>query len=158
MFNSALILGIIAVRRPNAPQTAAILDDLQEYCERLREDAWLNEFGLAEVKVVELCIVRTKEFAKGSDLSGDNEHALPVDIMSGIMDRANFREEDSQKLNSETELTSDPHALGPSSTNVPEYSPDMMWPAIWEDQNFAFPQATDLETWEQMISEIAYHD
>ncbi|CAI7637205.1 unnamed protein product [Penicillium manginii] len=158
MFNSALILGIIAVRRPNAPQTAAILDDLQEYCERLREDAWLNEFGLAEVKVVELCIVRTKEFAKGSDLSGDNEHSLPVDIMPGIMDRANLREEDSQKLNSETELTSDPHALGPSPTNVPEYSPDMMWPAIWEDQNFAFPQATDLETWEQMISEIAYHD
>jgi hypothetical protein len=62
MFNSALILGIIAVRHPHSAQTAAILNDLEEYCERLGKDVWLNEFGLADVKVVELCIIRTAGF------------------------------------------------------------------------------------------------
>jgi hypothetical protein len=155
MFNSALILGIIAVRRPNAPQTVAILDDLQEYCEKLREDAWINEFGLAEVKVVELCIARTKGFAKATD-QFHHGSVQPPDIMADIVDRDNCEErERSQLISGELPLGAD--VIG-ASTNAPGYSPDMMWPAIWEDQNFAFPQATDLETWEQMISEIAYHD
>ncbi|KAK5796494.1 hypothetical protein VI817_005779 [Penicillium citrinum] len=158
MFNSALILGIIAVRRPNAPQTAVILDDLQEYCEKLREDAWLNEFGLAEVKVVELCIARAKGFAKASDLSGDDVHLQSVDVMPHMMSRDSYSAGDRNAFASGGEPTLDPSAIGASPNNAPGYSPDMIWPAIWEDQNFAFPQATDLETWEQMISEIAYHD
>jgi hypothetical protein len=74
------------------------------------------------------------------------------------MDRGSFREGARHNITSETELASGPNASNASPNNVPMYAPDMMWPAIWEDQNFAFPQATDLETWEQMISEIAYHD
>ncbi|OQE25422.1 hypothetical protein PENSTE_c006G04543 [Penicillium steckii] len=155
MFNSALILGIIAVRRPNAPQTAVILDDLQEYCERLREDAWLNEFGLAEVKVVELCIARAKGFARANDIAGDDAHLQPVDMMPNIMNRGSFSAGDDNAFASGDDPSLDPNSIG---ANAPGYSPDMIWPAIWEDQNFAFPQATDLETWEQMISEIAYHD
>jgi hypothetical protein len=46
--------------------------------------------------------------------------------------------------------------MGPEPTAL-DASLDMMWPAAWEDQNFTFLQAPDLETWEQMISEIAYH-
>lgn len=158
MFNSALILGIIAVRRPNAPQTAAILDDLQEYCERLREDAWLNEFGLAEVKVVELCIARTKGFTKSTDLSNDAALVQPVEIVPEIMNRDSCPQGTRDATNPANGLPLGPDNLGASPNNSPGYSPDMTWPAIWEDQNFAFPQATDLETWEQMISEIAYHD
>lgn len=158
MFNSALILGIIAVRRPNAPQTAAILEDLQEYCERLREDAWLNEFGLAEVKVVELCIARTKGFAKATDLSGNESHVQSVETMPAMMNGESFSGGDRNPITSASELSLGPNTIGASSNNGTGYSPDMMWPAIWEDQNFAFPQAADLETWEQMISEIAYHD
>lgn len=152
MFNSALILGITAVRRPNAPQTAGILDDLEEYCKRLREDASLNvslnEFGLAEVKVVELCIARTKELAR-----------VQIDSMSTIIPDS-IRPTDDRTASVPTPDVSDLTSTvpGPSPDQPPGYSPDMTWPAIWEDQNFVFPQAADFETWEQMISEIPYHD
>ena len=152
MFNSALILGITAVRRPNAPQTAGILDDLEEYCKRLREDASLNvslnEFGLAEVKVVELCIARTKELSRAQ-----------IDSISTIIPDS-IRPTDDRTASVPTPDVSDLTSTvpGPSPDQPSGYSPDMTWPAIWEDQNFVFPQAADFETWEQMISEIPYHD
>ncbi|KGO36423.1 Transcription factor, fungi [Penicillium expansum] len=144
MFNSAFILGIIAVRRPIAPQTAAILNDLEEYCERLRKDVWLNEFGLAEVKVVELCIIRTTGLAQGTYQPGEQAPMSPPEVLPDFMAQERER-----------------NPIMPTPMNIESIaagaSPDMMWPAVWEDQNFAFPQAADLETWEQMISEIAYH-
>ncbi|GES60016.1 transcription factor, fungi [Aspergillus terreus] len=155
MFNSALILGIIAVRRPNAAQTAGILEDLDEYCEKLRKDPWLNEFGLAEVKVVELCVARTRGFSRGSgDVHRQDEQspsvgAVPVSEVQGSGPS-------SAPVLSAIDPSMDISAVD-APTHPPESSPDMMWPAIWEDQNFAFPDAADLETWEHMISEIAYH-
>ncbi|KAF4464266.1 hypothetical protein FALBO_8899, partial [Fusarium albosuccineum] len=56
LFNSALVLGIIAVKDPHSPRTGAILEDLAAYCEKMRADTWVNEFVMAEVKVIELCI------------------------------------------------------------------------------------------------------
>ncbi|KAJ5157322.1 uncharacterized protein N7482_008422 [Penicillium canariense] len=158
MFNSALILGIIAVRRPKAPQTTAILDDLEQYCERLRKDVRLNEFGLAEVKVVELCIARTKGFARNANQSGQEAQPEPLNIMPGILSHENILEENRHARMATGGMSLEPTTLCASPDHPSGYSPDMMWPAIWEDQNFAFPQAADLETWEQMISEIAYHE
>ncbi|KAJ6079697.1 hypothetical protein N7467_009450 [Penicillium canescens] len=152
MFNSAFILGIIAVRRPNAPQTAAILNDLEEYCERLRKDVWLNEFGLAEVKVVELCIIRTRGFAQATEQPSDKTPISPPEVLPDFMIQ---QREGNSDMSTTMDITGAGMAGSPSQP--PVYSPDMMWPAVWEDQNFAFPQAADLETWEQMISEIAYH-
>ncbi|KAL5355876.1 fungal-specific transcription factor domain-containing protein [Aspergillus floccosus] len=155
MFNSALILGIIAVRRPNAAQTAGILDDLDEYCEKLRKDPWLNEFGLAEVKVVELCIARTRGLTRGSgEVHRQDDLGLSVG-MAPVSD-VQGSGPGSAPLLSAIDPSMDISAAG-ASTRPPGSSPDMMWPAIWEDQNFAFPDAADLETWEHMISEIAYH-
>ncbi|KAJ5130864.1 uncharacterized protein N7515_006903 [Penicillium bovifimosum] len=152
MFNSAFILGIIAVRRPVAPQTAAILNDLEEYCERLRKDVWLNEFGLAEVKVVELCILRTTGLAKNTDQPVDQ---APMSLQEASPDLIT-QEHDRYPMVT-TPMNVDSTAPDASPGQTLGYSPDMMWPAVWEDQNFAFPQAADIETWEQMISEIAYH-
>ena len=60
LFNSALILGTIAVKEPFAAQTRAILEDLTAFCEKQRNEIWVNEFTLAEMKLVELCIVSSK--------------------------------------------------------------------------------------------------
>ncbi|RDW67467.1 fungal specific transcription factor domain-containing protein [Aspergillus mulundensis] len=58
--NSALVLAVMAVRDPHFPRTMAIVTDLQSYCEKQYADRWVNEFQLAEVKVVELCVSRIK--------------------------------------------------------------------------------------------------
>ncbi|KAH7305255.1 fungal-specific transcription factor domain-containing protein [Stachybotrys elegans] len=74
LFNSALVLGIVAVRAPSGPLTAGILDDLAAYCEKQRADSWVNEFQLAEVKVIELCIAsarKSRREAPRSSAAGD---------------------------------------------------------------------------------------
>ncbi|KAJ5582059.1 hypothetical protein N7535_000679 [Penicillium sp. DV-2018c] len=152
MFNSAFILGIIAVRSPNAPQTAAILKDLEEYCERLRKDVWLNEHGLAEVKVVELCILRTNGLAKNT---GQPVVQAPTGVQETTPGLITQEREGDPVVATPTNV--EPTAPSASPSQPLETSPDMMWPAVWEDQNFAFPHASDIGTWEQMISEIAYH-
>ncbi|UNI23017.1 hypothetical protein JDV02_008858 [Purpureocillium takamizusanense] len=72
LFNSALVLAVIAVREPLLPRTAAIVEDLSAYCEKQRTDPWVNAFALAEVKVIELCIasaVRARQEGRAERLA-----------------------------------------------------------------------------------------
>lgn len=69
LFNSALVLGIIAVRDPYSARTSAVLGDLAAYCEKQRGDAWVNEFALAEVKVIELCIASARKTRREREVS-----------------------------------------------------------------------------------------
>ncbi|KAK7704208.1 hypothetical protein SLS57_010591 [Botryosphaeria dothidea] len=72
LFNSALVLGIIAVRDPFSHRSLAILEDLAAYCAMQRRDIWVNEFALAEVKIVELCIKKARELRGGSEVGIPN--------------------------------------------------------------------------------------
>jgi len=83
--NSALILGIIAVQSPHAPQTEGILNDLQSYCYQQHHDPWANEFGLAEARVVELCIARTLQARQSSANSQVNSSTT---VLSGSLTRS----------------------------------------------------------------------
>lgn len=71
LFNSALVLGIIVVREPFSPKTMAIVEDLTTYCEKQRADMWVNEFVLAEVKVVEMCIASARKSRRDEPSLGD---------------------------------------------------------------------------------------
>uniref|UniRef100_A0A0B7KE57 Xylanolytic transcriptional activator regulatory domain-containing protein n=1 Tax=Bionectria ochroleuca TaxID=29856 RepID=A0A0B7KE57_BIOOC len=64
LFNSALVLGVIAVRDPHSPRTRGILEDLAAYCEKQRADIWVKQFALAEVKVIELCIATARKTSR----------------------------------------------------------------------------------------------
>jgi hypothetical protein len=72
LFNTALILGVIVVRDPHGPQTESILDDLQAYCSKQNADTWVNDFDLAEVRVIELCISRARQSrSQGPGVTGN---------------------------------------------------------------------------------------
>ncbi|KAM0259661.1 hypothetical protein ACHAQJ_003240 [Trichoderma viride] len=139
LFNSAMILGIIAVKNPHSAQAGAILEDLEAYCENLHQDPWLNEYGMAELKVVELCIAKARDsrytsmsaYASGSPTE-------PVSARINAVDSSG--------------------RMRPSDLESPAMSSDMSsiyWPTVWEDSQFSFPGAADFSTWEQMISDIA---
>jgi hypothetical protein len=139
LFNSAMILGIIAVRNPYSDQTSGILEDLEAYCEKLNRDVWLNEVGMAEVKVVELCISKVKGKRRGPT----RRPTTPLPRQMLVTDDAAIGVEG-------TTL--------PTDSSTPGISPDMgsvYWPAVWEDNQFSFPEVADLDVWEQMISGIA---
>lgn len=65
LFNSAIVLGLLAIQEqsPVARDLHPVINDLQSFCEKERNEIWVNDFRLAEVKVVELCIDRLKRRA-----------------------------------------------------------------------------------------------
>lgn len=79
LFNSALVLGIFAVRDPLSQRTGAILEDLAAYCEKQRADLWVNEFALIEVKVIELCVATAKKLRR------DNGNGNSVERRTGYV-------------------------------------------------------------------------
>ncbi|KAL6872072.1 hypothetical protein J3F83DRAFT_713925 [Trichoderma novae-zelandiae] len=139
LFNSAMILGIIAVKAPHSAQAGAILEDLEAYCENLHRDPWLNEFGMAELKVIELCIAKARDAR--STLTSVYASGSPAEPPGS---RAHFADGRGR--------------LRPPDLESPAMSSDMSsiyWPTVWEDGQFSFPGAADFRTWEQMISDIA---
>ncbi|KAL7798787.1 fungal-specific transcription factor domain-containing protein [Trichoderma afarasin] len=139
LFNSAMILGIIAVKNPHSSQAGAILEDLEAYCENLHQDPWLNEFGMAELKVIELCIAKAR----------DSRCTSMSVYTSGSP---------AEPLNTRTNTVDGSARIRPPDLESPAMSSDMSsiyWPTVWEDNQFSFPGAADFSTWEQMISDIA---
>lgn len=65
-FSSALVLSIMAVRDPLSRTTEAIMGDLKAYCDKQKADSWVNDFELAEIKVVELCIANVSRSRRES--------------------------------------------------------------------------------------------
>ncbi|KIH86504.1 hypothetical protein SPBR_08135 [Sporothrix brasiliensis 5110] len=103
LFNSAIVLGLLAIQeqpRPfprtfprtggsvtqrtkraqneNVNQTRVdihpVVNDLQAFCDKERNEIWVNDFRLAEVKVAELCIERLRRRA---GLGETQETSLP---------------------------------------------------------------------------------
>ncbi|KIW71392.1 hypothetical protein PV04_03566 [Phialophora macrospora] len=137
LFNSAMILGIIAVRNPYSDMTSGILEDLEAYCERLNRDVWLNEVVMAEVKVVELCISKVKGKRRGPTRRPITPLPRPMSVTDDAVG------------------VEGPFPVDSSTSGI---SPDLgsvYWPAVWEDNQFSFPEVADLDVWEQMISGIA---
>ncbi|KAL6174469.1 hypothetical protein ACJQWK_00588 [Exserohilum turcicum] len=82
LFNSALVLGIVAVKDPHSYKCDAILEDLIAYCDMQRADLWLNEFALAEVKIIELCIKKATQFRENRGSS--TRASVPLETRSDI--------------------------------------------------------------------------
>ncbi|CAI6089154.1 unnamed protein product, partial [Clonostachys chloroleuca] len=65
LFNSAIVLGLLAIQEqpPSAIDLNPVINDLQSFCDKERNEKWVNDFRLAEVNVVELCIDRLRRRA-----------------------------------------------------------------------------------------------
>lgn len=151
LFNSAIILGILAIREPRTSQTIAIIDDLEAYCEKQNAEMWLNEFGYAEIKVVQMCIAKLKE--KSSHLTSrriDCHDSSQRRARAGDTQIVGASEAGREEfiLNDNTEID-DIDFLSPSTLETAMSS-------LWQDQPFpgAFPEPTDLQTWQEMIDSI----
>lgn len=147
LFNSALVLGIIAVRDPASYRSVAILEDLAAYCEMQRRDVWVNEFSLAEVKIVELCIKKARELRRATEPATAHPSAVAPLIT---------------EMQTPSSLA-DPHLPMPdgspafdrlSSLDFPGVNGAASWQPLPWDNSFAFPEAGDLQSWEQVIDSI----
>ncbi|KAF2710798.1 hypothetical protein K504DRAFT_429120 [Pleomassaria siparia CBS 279.74] len=169
LFNSALVLGIIAVRNPHSRRSNAILEDLAAYCELQRNDIWLNEFALAEVKIVELCIKKARQFRNRQNSSSNhNTTTTTTTTTTATMQpppevpaKEQSRKEgvDDAALNStlpcfqmEFDAEDDLQQLhaGPLAGTSGAY----LWQAAWGDASLSLLEATDLQQWENVLDNI----
>ena len=154
LFNSALILGIIAVKEPAAAQTRAILEDLTAFCEKQRNDIWVNEFTLAEIKVVELCIASSKRLVRdGRDrLPRNQEGAGTTSDVNGVTsvvdpsaDHSEF-DQSARPLNSN--LSTHP------GSNAGRLGDHESWLDSWFGPMRNFPDPVDFQFWEHLVCSL----
>jgi hypothetical protein len=147
LFNSALVLGIIAVKDPYSRRSEGIIEDLIAYCGMQRNDIWLNEFALAEVKIIELCVSKVQKF-RNNRTTGDSASASrsgpnvtlcnPSATIPGPQVVTNGRE--------------DFHS--PNTALSFDTIPEMPWQAPWGDPTFTLFEPTDLQHWENVLDSI----
>ena len=143
LFNSALVLGIIAVRSPNTQESYGIIEDLEAYCEKQTSDLWMNEFGLAEVKVVQMCITRAKQLRSNThDISSQLSSQLPTQPPAAVDYQFQIPE-------ARQPIPCPPEASMP-------FQPYFEMPNanIWADPFSSFPQVGDFDMWQEMINTI----
>lgn len=150
LFNSALVLGIIAVRDPHSRRSHAILEDLSAYCEMQRNDVWVNEFALVEVKIVELCVKKARQ----------SQPTPPVQIVPlALADPNELPVQSANRTN-----------VMPTQPQLPVESPDFdpllaglglpfstsSAQITWDDPGFFLPENGDLSQWEHVINTIMH--
>lgn len=152
LFNSALILGIVAVKDPFSPQTRAILEDLTAFCEKQRADKWVNEFSLAEIKVIELCITSARRSASDESMQ-----------MSRPWDKTSQRRDGAV---SATTLDHSNSVNGSRSTMNPNFDQSELlvadgmpgghesWLDTWFGPMRNFPEPLDFQLWEDFINSL----
>lgn len=144
LFDSALVLGIMVVRDLTGRQTAAIVEDLAAYCEKQRADPWVNEFALAEVKVIELCVAKARRSTNG----GHDGGRLPDAHAQGA-DHVQSRFTDSSQRQWSTDLGA---GAGSADTGSGDHGDS------WLDDLFGptrtFPQPVDYQFWEDLVGTL----
>ncbi|GJC99337.1 fungal specific transcription factor domain-containing protein [Colletotrichum higginsianum] len=153
LFNSALVLGIIAVRDPHSRRSQAILEDLAAYCEMQRNDVWLNEFALAEVKIVELCVKKARQ----SQPPPPPGTLVPLALASASPSRRS-----SQPAGPTPVMQTQPQL----PVESPDFDPLMAGLGLpysttsaqmtWDDPGFFLPESGDLSQWEHVLNTIMH--
>ncbi|KFY89985.1 hypothetical protein V500_05381 [Pseudogymnoascus sp. VKM F-4518 (FW-2643)] len=162
LFNSALILGVIVVRDPQAPQAEAILDDLQAYCAKQNSDPWINEIGFAEVRVVELCISRARQARQNTAAASPAENTTsnfnPAVTSEGYDSSAVTNTSLSQGLQGSNESSaSQQNAIGETFQYAFQNpaGPQDPWSDFWSNPAYFFPEAMDYQIWEGLVDDLA---
>ncbi|KAF1942262.1 hypothetical protein EJ02DRAFT_178875 [Clathrospora elynae] len=154
LFNSALVLGIIAVKDPHSRRCHAILEDLRAYCDMQRADIWLNEFALAEVKIVELCIKKTNQF-RINRATGPTDAGV-VDVGGrhpslSVADTSTPNATHDTFTSPNTEFSAD---TMPGLPNLAASNGPFQWQAPWGDPAFTLFEPTDIQQWEHVLDSI----
>ncbi|RDW60596.1 hypothetical protein BP6252_11979 [Coleophoma cylindrospora] len=142
LFNSALILGVVIVKDPHGEKSEAILNDLQEYCDKINRDTWSNGFGLAEVRVVELCIARATQMRQDLVMQ-QNRYQVQEEALS-------FQDGRTAEQNVQSEAAD---VLPDQSMFESQLDPTEGLSDLWSSHYF--PQPTNYHVWEGLVDQLA---
>lgn len=193
LFNSAIVLGLLAIQEHPRPFPRAggggtenvarvdvhpVVNDLQAFCDKERNEIWVNDFRLAEVKVAELCIERLRRRAglstEGPEDVPPREEApapqeyqqppaappppvpAPAPLQPGLNAGLGGFPTGGTPASAWQPLLQDV-SLSPWDPNAAWLGTDFRLRASGEppfSEAFSFPGPTDLVTWQDMIDAI----
>jgi len=162
------------IRYLTAP-TGAILDDLQAYCAERKADTWVNEFSLAEIKVVELCIARARRIRRGGPASSWQGQVSTADTLlvhkqqdpdlgaMGVDEQMYNDGYQQAQSNAENwalpSVFQDRQLRGEELVSYAEGGLDEGWSASWssplENPIYFFPEPTEYRVWEGLVDNLA---
>jgi hypothetical protein len=148
LFNSALVLGVIAVREPFSSRTEAILEDLQAFCHKQNNDRWVNEFELAETRVVELCITSVNKSRRPTS-TANKANATTTSSHAPFASPQTTRQ---SSVNMDAFINSD-HVSDMRDEPYTAQNDDD-WLNNWFSLNRAFPEPSDFHTWEELVGNL----
>ncbi|KAH6692255.1 fungal-specific transcription factor domain-containing protein [Plectosphaerella plurivora] len=148
LFNSALVLGIIAVRDPFSPRAPAILDDLAAYCEKQRADRWVNEFALAEIKVIELCIASAKKSRRDGGSAGASR---PPSRGAEASNQGQIQEQQQRQPQQPGIWASGATDAFAGNEGMPNAESLDSW--LWFGPS-SFPEPMDFQVWEDLVGTL----
>lgn len=151
LFNSALVLGIIAVRDPMSNRTSAILEDLTAYCEKQRGDIWVNEFVLIEVKVIELCISTAKKLRRDNGTSERRSGFTGPQAAEADADAA--RSQQGGTRGSHGFVVQEP-AISEGASALWDTAGGENWLENWFGPTRSFSEPIDYQFWEDLVGQM----
>ncbi|OKL55531.1 hypothetical protein UA08_09190 [Talaromyces atroroseus] len=172
LFNSAIVLGVLAIQEQSrgTRDVDAVVNDLQSYCDKQKHEMWINDFRLAEVKVVEMCIEKLKRSSKAKQPS---TYGRIGNLEAGGSGLRTTRGEAHRRNNNHEENPQPATVTSPQQTQIFSTGPEALQPHLhqslalgWDVDTtmwlhspqvsgaFTFPGPTDLATWQDMIEII----
>jgi hypothetical protein len=113
-----------------------------------RADIWLNEFALAEVKIIELCISKVQKFRtnraagnSGPVSQSGSDNAVSRPALGSVSEQQIF-------------ATNPDDFNSPNTALSAETIPGIPWQAPWGDPTFTLFEPTDLQHWENILDSI----
>jgi hypothetical protein len=113
-----------------------------------RNDVWLNEFALAEVKVIELCISKVQKLR--ANRGAGNLSAAPQSSSGHTVSRPSIGLAPDQPVFT----SSHDNFNSPNTVLSAETVPGIPWQAPWGDPTFTLFEPTDLQYWENVLDSI----
>jgi hypothetical protein len=123
-----------------------------------RADIWLNEFALAEVKIIELCIKKATQFRNDSATASVGLSA------ETNLDRYRHRQVNSSSIEEGNVVASNDNVSSLQTDIAPENLPGIpnlatnggpfQWQGPWADPLFSLLEPADIQQWENVLNSI----
>lgn len=142
------------MKDPYSRRSHAILEDLTAYSEMQRADIWLNEFALAEVKIIELCVKKANQFrADHANGTGGrrSEDPLVNRLPLGGSDERIFAAINNSPTSPNTDFGAE---TAPGLPNLAAGGGPFQWQVPWADPSFSLFEPIDLQQWENVLDTI----
>ena len=151
LLSSGLVLGVLVVRDPLSARAALILEDLTAYYGKQNSDPWANEFALAEVRVIELCISSARRSRQESGIMEERTTSTRSQDVNPVEEMNPHHQNGLPGLYRSPMMTTNAAAPGPVANTENDPVDNDNWLENWFGPTRSPPEPGDFQSWEDLL-------